>query len=100
MMEIEEIINRIKDIISVEKPDKKVFDKDVANVLGIKGLTLATMKQRNKIPYAEIITFCAKRRICINGILLSQSVDSLYDSFSICQINPLRKNVSERTANA
>lgn len=99
-MEIEEIINRIKDIISVEKPDKKVFDKDVANVLGIKGLALATMKQRNKIPYAEIIAFCAKRRICINGVLFSQSVDSLHDSFSICQLNPLRENTSERIANA
>ena len=98
-MQLEEIINRIKDIISIEKPDKKVFDKDVANVLGIKGLSLATMKKRNKIPYAEIIAFCDKRRICINGVLFSQSVDSLYDSFSICQLSPLRENVSERIAN-
>lgn len=86
-MQIEEIIGRIKDIISTEKPNKKVFDKDVANALGIKGLTLATMKQRNKIPYAEIVAFCAKRRICINGILFSQTIDSLYDSFSICNLN-------------
>lgn len=100
MMEIEEIINRIKDIISIEKPDKKVFDKDVANALGINGISLATMKQRKKIPYAEIIAFCAKRRICINGVFLSQSVDSLYDSFSICQLNHLRENASERIANA
>ncbi len=86
-MQIEEIINRIKDIIAVEKPTKKVFDKDVASVLGINSLALATMKQRNKIPYAEIVAFCAKRRICINGILFSQTIDSLYDSFSICHLN-------------
>lgn len=96
MMQLEEIINRIKDIISVEKKDKKVFDKDVANVLGIKGMALATMKQRNKIPYAEIVAFCAKRRICINGILFSQSVDSLYDSFVVCNLNSHQNNTTPR----
>lgn len=82
-MSLEEIINRIKDIISIEKGEKKVFDKDIANVLEINQFTLATMKQRNKIPYAEIIAFCAKRRICINWIFFSQSLDSLFDDRKI-----------------
>lgn len=85
MQSVEEIINRVKDLISHDKPGKKIFDKDVADTLGIRQITLATMKHRGIIPYEEIATFCAKRRVCINWLLFNQSVDSLFDDRKVIQ---------------
>ncbi|WP_458701364.1 S24 family peptidase [Sulfurospirillum sp. 1307] len=77
MPDIVEILNRIKDILSSEIGNKKVFDKDVANALGINQVTLATMKKRGKIPYKEVLEFCAKRKISINWLLFDQVVNSI-----------------------
>lgn len=71
------VFNRVKDILSQEVGERKVFDKDVAEALGINQLTLATMKNRSKIPYKEILEFCAKRKISINWLLFDQVVESL-----------------------
>ena len=77
MPDIFPILNKIKDILSQEIGERKVFDKDVAEALGINQLTLATMKNRAKIPYKEILEFCAKRKISINWLLFDQVVESL-----------------------
>jgi phage repressor protein C with HTH and peptisase S24 domain len=77
MADLVEILNRIKDILSSELGNKKVYDKDVANALGINQTTLATMKKRNKIPYKEILEFCAKRKISINWLIFNQVVKSI-----------------------
>ena len=75
-----EIIEDIKDIISKEIGGKKVFDKDVADVLGISRMNFATMKKRNKIPFNELLDFCAKRSISINWLLYNQSPESLVEA--------------------
>ena len=85
MQSFEEICNRIKDLISHDKPGKKIFDKDVADILGINQLSFASMKYRNIIPYKEISTFCAQRRVCINWLLFNQSVDSLFDNRKVIE---------------
>lgn len=85
MQPFEEIINRMKDLISHDKPGKKIYDKDVADILEIHQLSFATMKYRNIIPYEQIITFCAKRRVCINWLLFNQSVDSLFDNRKVIE---------------
>lgn len=72
-----EVLHKIKDVLSKEVGDRKVFDKDVAEALGINQLTLATMKNRDKIPYKEVVEFCAKRKISINWLLFDQFVESL-----------------------
>lgn len=72
-----EITSRIKDILSSELGDKKVFDKDIANALNINQITFATMKSRGKIPYQQVLDFCAKRKISINWLFYDQIVDSL-----------------------
>lgn len=77
MPDIFNVLHKIKDILSEEVGDRKVFDKDVAEALGINQLTLATMKNRAKIPYKEILEFCAKRKISINWLLFDQVVESL-----------------------
>ncbi len=77
MFDFKDILPRIKDILSKELGDRKVFDKDVADALGINHLTFATMKNRGKIPYEEILNFCAQRKISINWLFYDQMTRSL-----------------------
>lgn len=77
MPNLKDVLLRVKDILSTEVGERKVFDKDVAEALNINQVTLATMKSRNKIPYQEILDFCAKRKISINWLFYNQIVDSL-----------------------
>ncbi|MEN4054166.1 MULTISPECIES: hypothetical protein [Sulfurimonas] len=37
---------------------KKVYDKDIAALLGISQAHFATIKKRNATPYVEILKFC------------------------------------------
>jgi len=77
MPDLQEILGRVKDILSDTLGNRKVFDKDVAEALDINQITFATMKSRNKIPYKEILEFCAKRKISINWLMFNQVVQSL-----------------------
>ena len=77
MPDLREILNRIKDILSDEIKDRKIFDKDVAEALSLNQVTLATMKSRKKIPYKEILEFCALRKISINWLMFNQMVQSI-----------------------
>jgi phage repressor protein C with HTH and peptisase S24 domain len=76
-MSFKDVLPKLKDVISKELGDKRVYDKDVADALGINHLTFATMKSRNKIPYEEILDFCAKRKISINWLFYNQATRSL-----------------------
>ncbi len=75
-----DIVEEIKDIISIDYKGKKVFDKDVADLLGISQMNFATMKKRNKIPFRELLDFCAKRSIAINWLLYNQAPESLIEA--------------------
>ncbi len=75
-----EIVEEIKSIVSCEFNSKKIFDKDVAEILGISQMNFATMKKRNKIPFGELLDFCASRSISINWILYGQSPESLVEA--------------------
>ena len=77
MPDLKEILSRIKDILSDEIKDRKVFDKDVAQALNLNHVTLATMKSRSRIPYKEILEFCALRKISINWLMFNQMVQSI-----------------------
>jgi hypothetical protein len=74
-----EIVEEIKDIVSQEHPGKKVFDKDIADILGITQMNFATMKKRDKIPFNELLDFCALKSISINWLLYGQSPESLVE---------------------
>ena len=80
MKQFEEIVEEIKDIVSNDFPGKKIFDKDIASMLGVTQMNFATMKKRNKIPYEEMLDFCASRSIAINWLLYGQSPESLIES--------------------
>ncbi len=75
-----EIVEEIKSIISSEFSSKKIFDKDVADILNITQMNFATMKKRNKIPYVELLDFCATKSISINWMLYGQSPESLIEA--------------------
>ena len=72
-----EIVEEIKSIVSTEFNGKKIFDKDVADILGISQMNFATMKKRNKIPFGELLDFCATKSISINWMLYGQSPHNL-----------------------
>lgn len=76
-MNIQEIIEKLKDILSAEHPDKKIFDKDVAAALEMSKESLSHLKKKNGIPYEQISKFCAKRKISINWVLYDQMPKSL-----------------------
>jgi len=75
-----EIVEEIKSIVSSEFNSKKIFDKDVADILGISQMNFATMKKRNKIPFTELLDFCAKKSLSINWMLYGQSPESLVEA--------------------
>mgnify|MGYP002629834186 CR=1 FL=1 len=75
-----DIVEEIKSIVSNDFASKKIFDKDVADILGITQMNFATMKKRNKIPFGELLDFCAARSISINWMLYGQSPESLVEA--------------------
>lgn len=79
-MDINEIIEKLKDILSSEHPNRKIFDKDVASALGMSKESLSHLKKKNGVPYEQIAKFCAKRKISINWILFEQLPKSLEET--------------------
>ncbi len=79
MVEFSTVIDKLKEVISERRLSKKIFDKDVANELGIPQATFATMKKRNSVPYAEILEFCAMKKISANWLFFDQAVDMLIE---------------------
>jgi phage repressor protein C with HTH and peptisase S24 domain len=75
-----DIVEEIKSIVSNDYSGKKIFDKDVADILGITQMNFATMKKRNKMPFNELLDFCATRNISINWMLYGQSPESLVEA--------------------
>ncbi|ABB44374.1 putative phage repressor [Sulfurimonas denitrificans DSM 1251] len=75
-----DIVEEIKSIVSSQYSGKKIYDKDVADILGISQMNFATMKKRNKIPFGELLDFCALKSISINWLLYGQSPESLVEA--------------------
>jgi len=80
MLLVNEIIERLKDVLSTDGKNGKVFDKDVADALNLTQANFATMKNRSKIPFSNILDFCAIKKISINWLLYNQNPGSLIDS--------------------
>ncbi len=79
MLDVIKIIDKLKGVLDNES-DKKVFDKDVSFALNITQANFATIKQRNKIPFSNILDFCAIKKISINWLFYGQDPSSLIDS--------------------
>jgi len=57
MRDFRAIIKILKEYASHESK-KKVYDKDVAELLKISQTQFATLKRRNSTPYVQILEFC------------------------------------------
>lgn len=82
MVEFNEIVEKLKDVISTKKIGGKVFDKDVAIELGIPQTSFATMKKRGSIPYKELMEFCASKKLSINWLFFDQPIEMLVEETS------------------
>jgi SOS-response transcriptional repressor LexA len=80
MKNFTEIVETVKEVLSQENANKKIFDKDVADALGISQVNFATMKKRDKIPFMQLLDFCALKAISINWLLYNQAPESLIES--------------------
>ena len=80
MFIVDDILDKLKNILKTDSKTKKVFDKELAEALDLTQANFATMKNRGKITYTNILNFCAKRKISINWLLYNQNPNSLIDS--------------------
>lgn len=92
-MNYNEIIEKIKDILSQELGNKKVLDKDIATALDINYNNFRKQKTRNSIPYFEIMSFLAIRNISINWFFFNQLPESLIENTSNYIILKYQRNV-------
>ncbi len=67
MNDFEQVIKKLKEHIAKGK-ERRVLDKDVANLLGVSQTQLATLKRRNSTPYKNLLEFCKREDICCNKI--------------------------------
>ena len=93
MQNYNEILEKIKDIISQELGNKKIFDKDIAQALNINYDNFRKQKVRKSTPYYEIMSFLAKRNISINWFFFNQLPESLIENTSNYIILKYQKNI-------
>ena len=74
-MEFEEIINRLKEIISQNFKTKKIYDKDVAIALKLDPQYFAVIKKRKKIPFEAIAYYSHNNHENMNWILFGNTHD-------------------------
>ena len=68
MVKVEDVFERVKDVICFEYKDQKVLDKHVAYELGMEPSSFASKKHRNLLPYDELTAFALRRKISINWL--------------------------------
>lgn len=68
-MEFDDIIKRLRAVLSNSNSMQKIYDKDIALALELDAQYFAVMKKRKKIPFKEIAIFCNKNNLNINQIL-------------------------------
>lgn len=80
-IDFSEVLERFRGILARKaETKKKIFDKDIANALGVSAAQVAVYKKRNKIPYQMVIDYCIKEEIDIEYITYGRrSLSSLSD---------------------
>ena len=77
-MDFNEVMDRVSLVIEKELK-MKPKDNVIAKYLGISPTNFANLKNRNSIPYEEIIYFSAKYKVSTNWIFLNQQCSSLVE---------------------
>ena len=68
MRDFSAILKELKLHLSKDGESTKVYDKEVAEALGISPINLATLKKRNSIPFERILNFCYQEELCCSEI--------------------------------
>jgi len=72
MIDFQDVMQRIKQILSTQIQKEKILDRDIANSLKLDPQYFAVIKRRKKIPYESLAYFCKHHNISMNWILLAQ----------------------------
>lgn len=75
MRDFHAILKALKLYLSDDNEHIKIYDKDVANQLGISQMNFATLKKRNSTPYENIIMFCHRENICCSEIFFEKELE-------------------------
>jgi repressor LexA len=97
MQNYNEILEKLKDILSQELDNKKVYDKDIAAALEINYDAFRKQKQNSSTQYLEIMTFLAKRNISINWFFFNQLPESLIENTSNYILIRYQSNINAST---
>jgi len=73
MIDFNEVMQRIRSILSQQKKKEKILDKDVALALNINPQNYAVIKRRQRIPYEAIAHFSKKNRLNMTWILFAEN---------------------------
>lgn len=80
MIDFYEVMERVRQILTVQNNTTKILDKDIADSLELDPQYFAVIKRRKKIPYESLAYFCTQRNISMNWILLAQKPQYLAQS--------------------
>ena len=78
MIVFDDIILRVKSIISTDKNRERIYNKEIAGALGLSPEYFAVIKKRGKIPYEALAHFCREHKISLNWILFGQKPERLH----------------------
>ena len=96
MKPLSEITEDIKSIIS----DDVIYDKDVAEALGMSRANLASKKSRNNIPYEEILDWCHDNDVDVDNLLYPSNRKSkvMYPDDDIEPFDKIMRKISRHVA--
>ena len=72
MIDFNDVMLRIRQVMTLQEKKEKIRDRDIAAALLLEPQYFAVIKKRKKIPYESIAHFCKKHHISMNWILLAQ----------------------------
>ena len=77
MIDFQEVMQRVKQILSQHNTKEKILDRDIADILKLDPQYYAVIKRRKKIPYEKLAYFCRENNISMNWVLLEQKPQNL-----------------------
>jgi len=77
MIAFNEVARRVEQLLILQTGRKHIYNKEIAEALGLTAEYYAVIKKRGKIPYRAIALFCRTNRISMNWILFGQEPRTL-----------------------
>ena len=75
MLGVKAVIDNIKSVLRLHSGSKKIYDKQVAEALGVSPTIFATSKSRNSHLYAEILNWCHETGVDADFIFFGTKVE-------------------------